>query len=184
MSLEHIAFAPAALVHNTLSIIGPRASAKGLAIRSTEDAALPAALIGDAGRIRQVLLNLVSNAVKFTATGEIAVSTRWIAGDTRQATVEWAVSDTGIGIAQEKTGSLFVNFMQADTSISRRFGGSGLGLAICKRLIEQMGGEIEVQSRLGQGSRFSFRLDYPGGGERGGAGPERSGRLRRLAEQN
>jgi len=161
LSLEHIAFAPAALVHNTLSIIGPRASAKGLAIRSTEDAALPAALIGDAGRIRQVLLNLVSNAVKFTATGEIAVSTRWIAGDTRQATVEWAVSDTGIGIAQEKTGSLFVNFMQADTSISRRFGGSGLGLAICKRLIEQMGGEIEVQSRLGQGSRFSFRLTLP-----------------------
>ena len=161
LSLEHIAFAAVALVHNTLSIIGPRASAKGLTIRSAEDGALPAALVGDAGRIRQVLLNLVSNAVKFTATGEIAVSTRCIATDDRQATVEWAVSDTGIGIAQEKIGSLFVNFMQADNSISRRFGGSGLGLAICRRLVEQMGGEIKVESKLGRGSRFSFRLTLP-----------------------
>jgi signal transduction histidine kinase/ActR/RegA family two-component response regulator len=161
LSLEHIAFSTQALAHNTLSIIGPRASAKDLTVRSVEDATMPPAVIGDAGRIRQVLLNLVSNAVKFTATGEIVVSTRCISRDDRQATVEWAVSDTGIGLAQEKIGSLFVNFVQADNSISRRFGGSGLGLAICKRLIEQMGGEIKVTSMPGQGSTFSFRLTLP-----------------------
>jgi CheY-like chemotaxis protein/HPt (histidine-containing phosphotransfer) domain-containing protein len=161
LSLEQIAFSAEALVHNTLSIIGPRALAKDLAIMSTADKALPPALIGDAGRVRQILLNLVSNAVKFTAAGEIVVSTRCISRDDQQATVEWAVTDTGIGIAQEKIGSLFVNFVQADNSISRRFGGSGLGLSICKRLVEQMGGEIKVSSTLGQGSAFSFRLTLP-----------------------
>jgi hypothetical protein len=99
--------------------------------------------------------------VKFTAAGEIVVSTRCIECNDQQATIEWAVSDTGIGISQENIGSLFVNFVQADNSISRRFGGSGLGLAICKRLIEQMGGEIKVVSTLGQGSTFSFRLTLP-----------------------
>jgi signal transduction histidine kinase/DNA-binding response OmpR family regulator len=161
LSLEQIAFSAEALVHNTLSIIGPRASAKDMTVGSTGDATLPPALIGDAGRIRQVLLNLVSNAVKFTSAGEIVVSTRCLARDDRQATVEWAVRDTGMGIAQEMIGSLFANFVQADNSISRRFGGSGLGLAICKRLVEQMGGEIKVVSTLGQGSTFSFRLTLP-----------------------
>jgi signal transduction histidine kinase len=127
LSLEHIAFSTEALVHNALSIIGPRASAKNLVVKSVVDAALPPALIGDAGRIRQVLVNLVSNTVKFTTTGEIVVSTRCISRYDQEATIEWAVSDTGMGIAQEKIGALFVNFVQADNSISRRFGGSGLG---------------------------------------------------------
>jgi signal transduction histidine kinase/DNA-binding response OmpR family regulator len=161
LSLEQIAFSADALVHNTLSIIGPRASAKDLTIGSIGDTTLPPAVIGDAGRIRQVLLNLVSNAVKFTSAGEVVVSTRCISRDDQHATVEWAVRDTGMGIAQEMIGSLFVNFVQADNSISRRFGGSGLGLAICKRLVEQMGGEIKVTSTLGQGSTFSFRLTLP-----------------------
>jgi signal transduction histidine kinase/DNA-binding NarL/FixJ family response regulator len=161
LSLEHIAFSAEAMVHNALSIIGPRASAKELTIRTVGDANVPPAMIGDAGRIRQILLNLVSNAVKFTAAGEIVVSTRCIGRDARQATVEWAVSDTGIGIAKEKIGSLFVNFVQADNSISRRFGGSGLGLAICKRLVEQMDGEIKVTSTPGHGSAFSFSLTLP-----------------------
>ena len=161
LSLEHIAFSAEALVHNTLSIIGPRAAAKDLTIRSVGDTTLPPAVIGDAGRVRQILLNLVSNAVKFTASGEIVVSTRCVARDEQQVSVEWAVSDTGIGIAQNKIGLLFVNFMQADNSISRRFGGSGLGLAICKRLVEQMGGEIKVSSTPGHGSVFSFRLTLP-----------------------
>jgi signal transduction histidine kinase/DNA-binding response OmpR family regulator len=161
LSLEHIAFSPEALVQNTLSIIGPRASAKGLVIRSVNDSVLPLALKGDAGRIRQVLLNLLSNAVKFTATGEVVVSTRCLAQDGKLATIEWAVSDTGIGIAPENIGNLFANFVQADNSISRRFGGSGLGLAICKRLVEQMGGEIKVISTRGQGSTFRFSLTLP-----------------------
>ena len=161
LSLEHIAFSAEALVHNTLSVIGPRAAAKDLAVKTVCDATLPPAMVGDAGRIRQILLNLVSNAVKFTAKGEIVVSTRCISRNDRQATVEWAVADTGMGIAKDKIGSLFVNFVQADNSINRRFGGSGLGLAICKRLVEQMGGEIKVASTLGQGSTFSFRLTLP-----------------------
>src|SRR5450759_2961986 len=161
LSLEHIAFSPEALVQNTLSIIGPRASAKGLVIRSVNDSVLPLALKGDAGRIRQVLLNLLSNAVKFTATGEVVVSTRCLVQDGKLATIEWAVSDTGIGIAPEQIGNLFANFVQADNSISRRFGGSGLGLAICKRLVEQMGGEIKVISTRGQGSTFRFSLTLP-----------------------
>ena len=161
LTLEDIAFSPDALVHNTLSIIGPRAAAKNLAIKGISDPALPPAVVGDAGRIRQILLNLVSNAVKFTAAGEVKVSTRCIARDDQTATIEWSVSDTGIGIAPDKIGSLFANFVQADNSISRRFGGSGLGLAICKRLTEQMGGEIKLLSTLGRGSTFSFHLTLP-----------------------
>ena len=161
LSLEDIAFSAEALVHNTLSIIGPRASAKDLKLRSVNDPAVPPALVGDAGRIRQILLNLVSNAVKFTAAGEVVITTRCLAKDDAKATVEWTVTDTGIGIAADKIGSLFANFVQADNSISRRFGGSGLGLAICKRLTEQMGGEIDVTSTLGRGSTFSFRLTLP-----------------------
>ncbi|MGJ4892587.1 ATP-binding protein [Bradyrhizobium sp. HKCCYLR20261] len=161
LSLEDIAFSAEALVHNTLSIIGPRASAKDLKLRNVSDPAVPPALVGDAGRIRQILLNLVSNAVKFTSSGEVVVTTRCIDKDAEKATVEWTVTDTGIGIAADKIGSLFANFVQADNSISRRFGGSGLGLAICKRLTEQMGGEIKVTSTLGSGSTFSFRLTLP-----------------------
>jgi signal transduction histidine kinase/DNA-binding NarL/FixJ family response regulator/HPt (histidine-containing phosphotransfer) domain-containing protein len=161
LSLEDIAFSAEALVHNALSIIGPRAAAKDLTIRSINDPTLPAALVGDAGRIRQIVLNLVSNAVKFTSTGEVIVTTRCIAKDDQKATVEWMISDTGIGIASDKIGSLFNNFVQADNSISRRFGGSGLGLAICKRLTKQMGGEIKVTSTLGRGSTFSFCLTLP-----------------------
>jgi hypothetical protein len=161
LSLENIAFSADALVLNTLSVIGPRATAKNLAIRSVRDPTLPPALVGDAGRIRQVLLNLVSNAVKFTAAGEIVVSTRCSAIKDGKAVVEWTVSDTGIGIAPERIGSLFTNFVQADNSINRRFGGSGLGLAICKRLTEQMGGDIGVTSTPGNGSAFSFRLTLP-----------------------
>ncbi|UFZ01794.1 ATP-binding protein [Bradyrhizobium ontarionense] len=161
LSLEDIAFSAEALVQNTLSIIGPRASAKDLKLRNVSDPAVPPALVGDAGRIRQILLNLVSNAVKFTASGEVVITTRCIAKDEQTASVEWTVTDTGIGIAADKIGSLFANFVQADNSISRRFGGSGLGLAICKRLTEQMGGEINATSTLGQGSTFSFRLTLP-----------------------
>jgi signal transduction histidine kinase/DNA-binding response OmpR family regulator len=161
LSLETIAFSAEALVHNTLSIIGPRAAAKNLNIRHVDDLTLPPALLGDAGRIRQVLLNLVSNAVKFTQSGEVVIATRCICRDNQQATVEWTVSDTGMGIAEDKLGRLFADFAQADNSINRRFGGSGLGLAICKRLVEQMGGDISVTSGLGKGSAFSFRLRLP-----------------------
>jgi len=160
LSLETIAFSAEVLVHNALSIMRPRASAKGLGIRIVVEPGLPPALMGDAGRIRQILLNLVSNAVKFTTAGEVLVSARCIDIDGSRATIEWKVSDTGMGIAPDKIGSLFVNFAQADNTISRRFGGSGLGLAICKRLIEQMGGEIKVTSSPEAGSTFTVTLTF------------------------
>ena len=125
-SLEIVAFSPDTLVDNTLSIIEARASAKGLVLRHISDPSLPKALQGDAGRLRQILLNLVSNAVKFTAAGEVTVTTRTVANDGRRATIEWSIADTGIGIASEKIGSLFWDFVQADDTINRRFGGSGL----------------------------------------------------------
>ena len=161
LSLETIAFSPTSLVHDAVSIVRPRASAKGLAIRAVEDSVLPPALMGDAGRIRQIFLNLLSNALKFTQAGEVAISSRCLRRDEESVTVEWSVSDTGIGIPQDRIEDLFTNFMQADSSISRRFGGSGLGLAICKRLAEQMGGEISVISRVGQGSTFRVSLTLP-----------------------
>ena len=161
LTLEAIAFSPAALVHNAVSILRPRASAKGLEIKMVEDPVVPPALMGDAGRIRQMLLNLMSNAVKFTQTGEIVISVHCLRRDQESATIEWSVSDTGIGIPPDRLKDLFKDFMQADSSISRRFGGSGLGLAICKRLVEQMGGEISAISAPGQGSTFRFSLTLP-----------------------
>jgi signal transduction histidine kinase/response regulator RpfG family c-di-GMP phosphodiesterase len=161
LSLEPIPFAPRSIVENTLSVIGPRAVAKGLVIRQETRGEIPETLTGDAGRIRQVLLNLLSNAVKFTAAGEIVVTTECVERDAATARMRWTVTDTGIGIAADKIDSLFQDFVQADSSIGRRFGGSGLGLAISKRLIEQMGGQIGVTSAPGRGSEFHFSLTLP-----------------------
>ncbi|MBR0930461.1 response regulator [Bradyrhizobium diazoefficiens] len=162
---EAIDFAPQTLVETVANVA--RASAhskgksKGLAIKVELDPNLPPALRGDAARIRQVLLNLASNAVKFTDEGEVTISATCQARRDLLATVEWAVTDSGIGIASEKLGQLFSDFAQADASISRRFGGTGLGLAISRRIIEQMGGTIGVTSTPGQGSTFRFTLVLP-----------------------
>jgi PAS domain S-box-containing protein len=161
LSFEHIAFSPHSIVENALSIIGPRAKAKGLSLRTVIDPAVPRALIGDPGRIRQVLLNLIANAVKFTEEGGVSVSLRCREAAAGHATVEWVVADTGIGIAPDRIQSLFEDFVQADCSINRRFGGSGLGLAISKRILEQMGGEISVTSALGQGTTVRFHVALP-----------------------
>jgi signal transduction histidine kinase/DNA-binding NarL/FixJ family response regulator/HPt (histidine-containing phosphotransfer) domain-containing protein len=161
VSLEPVTFSPAMLVRAAVSILGPRASAKGIVIETTEDPSLPAALTGDVGRIRQVLLNLVSNAVKFTERGTVAISVRCRRQDANTATIEWSVSDSGIGIAPERIKDLFEDFTHADESIHRRFGGSGLGLAICRRLVEQLGGEIGVTSTPGVGSTFRFSVTLP-----------------------
>jgi signal transduction histidine kinase/DNA-binding response OmpR family regulator len=161
LSFEAIAFAPDSLADNTLSVMGPRAAAKGLALKTTKEPTLPATLSGDVGRIRQILLNLVSNAIKFTEAGEVTLAIRCLARDDKQATIEWSVSDTGIGIAPDRLEDLFKDFVQADSSINRRFGGSGLGLSICKRIVEQMGGEIGVTSTPGKGSTFRFSLTLP-----------------------
>ena len=161
MALEYAAFSPAALTRSPVNLLGPRAGAKGLRMEAVCDPDLPAAVSGDSGRIRQVLLNLVSNAVKFSEQGSVTVhaSCPEINGDT--ATLVWTISDTGMGIPPDRLDGLFREFMQVDSSINRRFGGSGLGLAISKRIIEQMGGTIGVTSRLGHGSTFRVTLRLP-----------------------
>ena len=161
MTFEAAAFAPAALTNGVISILSSRATAKGLRIVADTDTALPNGLLGDAGRIRQVLINLVSNAIKFTPSGHVTVTTRCLTSDAGSATVEWAVSDSGIGIAADRIASLFNEFTQADNSITRRFGGTGLGLAISKRLVTQMNGTIDVESKAGHGTTFRVRLTLP-----------------------
>ncbi|MFD2183762.1 hybrid sensor histidine kinase/response regulator [Rhodoplanes azumiensis] len=158
LEFEAIPFSPAALVDNAVSIVGKRAADRGLVIHTAIAPDLPAALIGDAGRLRQVLLNLLSNAVKFTCRGEIRVAVRRLGCDAERAEIEWIVADTGMGIAADRIPFLFDKFTQADPSINRRFGGTGLGLAICKHIVDQMGGTIGVESAEGVGTTFRVRL--------------------------
>ena len=158
MTFETAPFSPATLTQEALSVYGPRAAAKGLTFHLDSDSDLPPLLIGDAGRLRQVLHNLISNAEKFTAAGSIGLRARCVAREAGRATIEWQVTDTGIGIAPDKLGSLFDAFVQADDSITRRYGGSGLGLAISKQIVERMGGHITVASTLGEGSCFTVRM--------------------------
>jgi PAS domain S-box-containing protein len=159
MTFETAPFSPATLTQEALSVYGPRTAAKGLAFHLDSDSDLPPLLIGDAGRVRQVLHNLIANAEKFTAIGSISLRVRCVARDAGRATIEWQVSDTGIGIAPEKLGSLFDAFVQADDSITRRYGGSGLGLAISRQIVERMGGQISVASTPGEGSCFTVRVE-------------------------
>ncbi|MDD1536747.1 MULTISPECIES: hybrid sensor histidine kinase/response regulator [unclassified Bradyrhizobium] len=162
---EAIDFTPQMLIETVANVarasVKSNGKSKELAIKLELDPNLPPTLRGDVARIRQVLLNLASNAVKFTDEGEVTISATCQARRDLLATVEWAVTDSGIGIAPEKLGQLFSDFAQADASISRRFGGTGLGLAISRRIIEQMGGTIGVTSTPGQGSTFRFTLVLP-----------------------
>jgi PAS domain S-box-containing protein len=137
----------------TLALVSGQAEAKGLALELEIDAAAPAALVADSGRVRQVVLNLLTNAIKFTETGSVRVRADY-AGGTGRLSV--SVSDTGVGIPEDSLDRLFQRFSQVDGSVSRRHGGTGLGLSICKTLVELMGGEIGVASKAGAGSTFSF----------------------------
>ena len=156
VELESEAFEPRRLVADTLALLIEQAERKGVVLAAQVDDALPDGLVGDTGRLRQVLINLVSNAVKFTNQGGVAVvvEPHELAG--RGPGVRFRVIDTGIGIPQAALGQIFQRFVQADGSISRKFGGTGLGLAISARLVELMGGEIGVESQLGEGSTFWF----------------------------
>ena len=147
-------------LHRTLagimSLMGARAEEKGLGLSLSVDESVPTAVAGDAVRLRQVLLNLIGNAIKFTETGGVTVSVTVTQRDSARVRLSFAVADTGIGIPADAMGKLFRSFSQADSSITRRFGGTGLGLAICKRLVELQGGLIGAESEPGQGSRFWF----------------------------
>ncbi len=158
---EAIDFAPQGLVEAVATVVRASANSKGLTVKVELDPNLPPTLRGDVARIRQVLLNLASNAVKFTDAGQVTIAATCQARRDLLATVEWTVTDSGIGIEPEKVGRLFSDFAQADASISRRFGGTGLGLAISRRIIEQMGGTIGVMSTPGKGSTFRFTLVLP-----------------------
>ncbi len=164
LKLELIPFDPVRTVTDVIAVFAPSASAKGLAMDAAVADEVPRDLIGDPGRLRQVLMNLVGNALKFTDSGRIRVELGLGAGEDSEAkpgdevVLEVAVIDTGIGMSADEQARLFQPFMQADESMTRRFGGTGLGLAICRRLVEMMGGGIRVQSTPGVGSRFAFSV--------------------------
>jgi CheY-like chemotaxis protein len=147
-----------AMVEDTVELLAPRAQVKGIEIASFVDDRLPGSLVGDATRLRQVLLNLAGNAIKFTETGGVSIVVEPAPDSTADASrhaIAFRVRDTGIGVAPQAQARIFEEFEQADGGIDRRFGGTGLGLAISKSLIEAMGGKIEVQSEPHEGSTFS-----------------------------
>jgi signal transduction histidine kinase/ActR/RegA family two-component response regulator len=161
IDFEHIPFSLPAVVDEVLALVRPAAVQQGLALRAVLPPLIPAQLVGDPIRLKQVLLNLAGNAVKFTSRGEVVLQVEVRGIDPASADVSFAVRDTGIGMDPETLGRLFRIFSQGDSSMSRRFGGSGLGLAISQRLVQRMGGRIDVRSEAGRGSEFSFTLPFP-----------------------
>jgi len=160
LELESIPFDVSKVVHATASLLAVRAREKHLELLAEVSADVPRAVRGDPTRLRQVLMNLIGNAIKFTEQGEVVVSVTSAASD-GTAKLTFAVRDTGIGIATEHIGSVFKEFTQADSTMTRRYGGTGLGLAISQRLVRLMGGELGVTSEVGRGSEFSFGLALP-----------------------
>jgi signal transduction histidine kinase/CheY-like chemotaxis protein len=160
VELESTSISIRSLVDDVSRLVAIEAHAKSLEITASVDAAVPEALIGDAGRVRQILLNLCGNAVKFTQEGAVAISASVIAQDPAAVTLRFDVRDTGIGIPAERLHTLFKPFSQVNASTTRRFGGTGLGLSIVKCLAEAMGGESGVVSREGFGSTFWFSARF------------------------
>lgn len=160
MVFEQTPFKMAMSIAAMLHLFEPKIQEKNLALIKEYDSRIPDVLIGDPVRLHQIILNLLSNAVKFTSQGSITVSVRLIEEDEEKVNIEFAVSDTGIGIAEDKLEQIFENFQQAYSGTSRLYGGTGLGLAIVKQLIEPQGGSIQVESKIYEGSTFSFRLSF------------------------
>jgi two-component system sensor histidine kinase/response regulator len=161
IELEQIAFDLHRTLHATVSLLAVSANEKRLELVAEIALDVPQFVRGDPTRIRQVLTNLIGNAIKFTEAGEVVVSASLVAVHDARAQVRFRVRDTGIGIATDKLGLVFQEFTQADASMTRRFGGTGLGLAISRRLVTLMGGELTVTSEVGRGSEFTFTLPLP-----------------------
>ncbi|HYM00460.1 MAG TPA: response regulator, partial [Blastocatellia bacterium] len=160
LELESSAFNLRRCLESSTRVLALRAEAKGIELVCDVPADVPENLVGDAGRLRQILVNLVSNAVKFTDRGEVVVRVRTCSEPDGEVTLRIDVADTGIGIPPEKQATIFGAFEQADTSTTRKYGGTGLGLAISARLTHLMGGEISVSSTEGEGSTFSFTARF------------------------
>jgi len=158
LDVEERPCSPRAVVHEVAELMRPRCEAKGLWLDVAIDEAIPAEVQSDALRLRQILVNLVGNAVKFTEQGGVRISVRIEPCETTTWCLHFDVVDSGIGISAERLKALFQPFSQLDTSMTRRFGGTGLGLAISRRLAQLLGGDIGVQSVPGQGSTFSLIL--------------------------
>lgn len=161
LSLESIDFDLEALVGDVLSLMAIQAHNKGIELHCHIADGVPSHLRGDPSRIRQIILNLIGNAIKFTEEGEVVLEISRIGGEETQPEIQFKISDTGVGISKENQERLFHAFSQAEISTTRRFGGTGLGLAICKRLVDMMGGGIGVESTLGEGTVFTFTILTP-----------------------
>ena len=160
MTFEQTRFKLSQSISAMLHLFEAKIQEKNLELVKEYDANIPEVLVGDPVRLHQIILNLVSNAVKFTSEGRITVSVRLLKEDEESATIEFAVADTGIGIMANKLEKIFENFQQASSATARLFGGTGLGLAISKKLVEQQGGSIRVESELDKGAVFSFTLTF------------------------
>src|SRR5665648_689552 len=160
MTFEQTPFKLTVSIAAMLHLFETKIQEKNLKLVKEYDNNIPEVLVGDPVRLHQVILNLVSNAVKFTNKGEITVSVRLLSEDDEKVTIKFSVSDTGVGIPEDKLETIFENFQQASSGTSRLYGGTGLGLAIVKQLVEPQGGSIEVLSKIDEGSTFSFTLSF------------------------
>jgi two-component system sensor histidine kinase/response regulator len=159
LTLDPVVFSLEGVIADTMKVLALRAHDKGLELAFEVPSSVPQYLVGDKGRLRQVITNLVGNAIKFTATGEVVLSVRLLKQQNRAVELEFAVHDTGIGIPENKLENIFHAFEQADNTTTREYGGTGLGLTISARLVELMGGRIKVESQPGQGSTFLFTVE-------------------------
>jgi signal transduction histidine kinase/CheY-like chemotaxis protein len=160
LSLDPRSFALENSVAETMKTLSLRAHQKGLELAFEVDSSIPAFVLGDDGRLRQIMLNLIGNAIKFTSEGEVVLSVQQLEHDLEGRVLQFSIRDTGIGVAVDKLARIFQAFEQADNSTTRHYGGTGLGLSICSRLVEMMQGRIWVESELGKGSTFYFTARF------------------------